>query len=59
MNIAMKVKAFRAKHGSTPPVAMITPAIAGPNIRAHWTITLFSATAFTTRSDPTISITKL
>ena len=38
---------------------MITPAIAGPSIRAHWTITLLSATALTTRSAPTISKTKL
>ena len=40
-NIAAKVNALSAKHGSTPTVAMITPAIAGPSMRAHCTITLF------------------
>ncbi len=33
--------------------------MAGPTMRAQWTITLFRLTAFTTRSGPTISITKL
>ena len=36
---------------------MITPAIAGPVIRAEWTRTLLRLTALTTRSGPTISIT--
>jgi len=40
-------------------VAISTPAIAGPTIRALCTITLFRLTALTTRSGPTISITKL
>ena len=47
------------KHSSTPTVAISTPAIAGPTIRAQCTITLFRLTAFTTRSGPTISMTKL
>ena len=33
--------------------------MAGPTMRAQCTITLFRLTAFTTRSGPTISITKL
>ena len=36
---------------------MITPAIAGPVIRAEWTRTLFRLTALRTRSGPTSSIT--
>ncbi len=48
-----------AKHGSTPIVAISTPARAGPTIRAECTITLLRLTALTTRSVPTISITKL
>ena len=42
-----------------PNVAIRIPAMAGPIIRALCTITLFRLTAFTTRSGPTISITKL
>ena len=38
--------------------AMTMPAIAGPVIRAEWTRTLLRPTALTTRSGPTISITK-
>jgi hypothetical protein len=48
-----------AKQGTTPKPAISSPAIAGPTIRAAWTMTLLRLTAFTTRSAPTISITKL
>ena len=47
------------KHGATPIVAIRMPAPAGPRIRAQCTSTLLSPTALTTRSAPTISITKL
>jgi hypothetical protein len=53
------VSALRAKQGPTPTVAISTPAIPGPTIRAAWTMTLLRLTALTTRSGPTISITKL
>ena len=39
--------------------AISSPPIAGPTIRADWTMTLLRLTALTTRSGPTISITKL
>ncbi len=52
-----KLAALMAKHGSTPTVAIRTPANAGPITRALWTRTLFRLTALTTRSLPTISIT--
>ncbi len=54
-----KVRALSAKHGATPSTAMSAPAIAGPMIRDEWMITLLRLTALTTRSAPTISITKL
>ena len=38
-------------------MAISSPAPAGPRIRAAWIRTLFRPTAFTTRSEPTISIT--
>ena len=38
---------------------MTAPALAGPMIRALWTMTEFSETALTTRSAPTSSMTKL
>ncbi len=57
--IATKVRALIAKQGTTPTVAIRMPAIAGPTIRAAWTMTLLRLTALTTRSGPTISITKL
>ncbi len=57
--IATNDKALTRKHGPTPSRAITPPAIAGPRIRDVWTITEFSATAFTTFSGPTISITKL
>ena len=43
----------------TPAKAMTAPAVAGPMIRALWTMTEFSETALTTRSAPTSSMTKL
>jgi hypothetical protein len=52
-----KLATFSAKQGSTPTVAISTPANAGPITRALWTRTLFRLTALTTRSEPTISIT--
>ena len=58
-SIARNETALIRKHGSTPTVAISTPAMAGPTIRAQCTITLFRLTALTTRSGPTISITKL
>ena len=42
-----------------PTVAIRIPAPAGPKMRAEWMRTLLRPTAFTTRSEPTISITKL
>ncbi len=57
--IAPKVSALSAKQGTTPTVAIRIPASAGPTIRAICTITLLRLTALTTRSEPTISITKL
>ena len=59
ITITGKVRALSKKHSSTPTVAISTPAMAGPTMRAQCTITLFRLTAFTTRSGPTISITKL
>ena len=53
------MSALIAKQGTTPTVAIRMPAIAGPTIRAICTITLLRLTALTTRSEPTISITKL
>jgi hypothetical protein len=53
-----KVSALSAKHVATPTSAITTPAVAGPTMRAVCTTTEFRATAFTTRSCPTISITK-
>ena len=40
-----------------PTVAISTPAIAGPVMRAEFATALFSATAFASRSRPTISST--
>ena len=57
--IATKVSALSAKQGTTPKPAISSPATAGPTIRAICTITLLRLTALTTRSGPTISITKL
>ena len=48
-----------AKQVLTPAKAMTAPALAGPTIRALWTMTEFSETALTTRSAPTSSMTKL
>ena len=58
MNIARNEKALTAKHGAMPTRAMIVPAAAGPMMREQCTTTLFNATAFKTRSEPTISTTK-
>ena len=58
-SIARKVSALMRKQGATPQVAITTPAIAGPAMRAVCTSTLLRPTALTTRSEPTISITKL
>ena len=52
-----KLAALSAKQGSTPMVAIRTPAKAGPITRALCTRTLFRLTALTTRSEPTISMT--
>ena len=57
--IAANVNALIRKHGATPTVAIRIPALAGPRIRAEWIRTLLRPTALTTRSAPTISITKL
>jgi hypothetical protein len=57
--IATKVSRLRPKAGTTPKPAISRPAIAGPTIRATSMITLFRLTALTSRSGPTISITKL
>src|SRR5690348_1628722 len=57
--IAAKERALSRKHGATPRVAMISPAPAGPRMRAEWIRTLFRLTALTTRAEPTISIAKL
>ncbi len=57
--IAPKLAALTRKHGSTPQSRISVPAIAGPITRAAWTRTLLRLTALTTRSGPTISITKL
>ena len=46
------------KQAPTPNSAISAPAAAGPRMRAEWTTTEFSETALTTRSGPTISITK-
>jgi hypothetical protein len=58
-NMARKVSALTAKHGAMPATAIRPPATIGPTIRALWTMTLFSDTALTTRSEPTSSMTKL
>ena len=57
MSIATNDSALSAKHGPTPSSAITVPASAGPTMRAVWTTTEFSATALTTRSCPTSSIT--
>jgi hypothetical protein len=57
--IAPKVSVLSAKQGTTPTVAIMIPARAGPSTRAVWTSTLLRLTALTTRSAPTSSITKL
>ena len=57
VTITRNVAAFTAKHADTPNSAISAPAAAGPTIRAECTSTEFSATALTTRSGPTISIT--
>ena len=49
----------RRSTAPTPTKAMTAPALAGPTIRALWTMTEFSETALTTRSAPTSSMTKL
>ena len=59
MIIAPKESALRRKQGPTPKVAITSPALAGPRIRAEWIRTLFRLTALTTRYEPTISIAKL
>ena len=58
-SMATKESALRAKQVLTPAKAMTAPALAGPTIRALWTMTEFSETALTTRSAPTSSMTKL
>jgi hypothetical protein len=57
--IAPKLAALTRKHGSTPQRRISPPAIAGPITREAWTRTLLRLTALTTRSGPTISMTKL
>ena len=57
--IAPNESAFSRKQSSIPPPAISRPASAGPVMRDVWIRTLWSPTALTTRSDPTISITKL
>ncbi len=57
--IAAKVAALIKKQGATPTVRISAPPAAGPKIRAAWIKTLLRPTALTTRSAPTISITKL
>ena len=59
ISIAPKDRALSRKHSAIPIVAITAPANAGPMIRADWMITLLRLTAFTTRSRPTSSITKL
>ena len=56
-SIAPNDSALMPKHGPTPISAISAPAIAGPTMRAVWTMTELSATALTTRSAPTSSIT--
>ena len=57
--MAAKVSELSRKQVAIPTVAISTPATAGPKMRAAWIRALFRPTAFTTRSDPTISVTKL
>ena len=57
--MATKESALSAKQVPTPAMAITAPAVAGPMIRALWTMTEFSETALTTRSAPTSSMTKL
>ena len=59
VSIAANDSALSAKQVPTPASAMTAPAVAGPMIRALWTMTEFSETALTTRSAPTSSMTKL
>ena len=59
MIIAPNESELIRKQGPTPISAMMPPAVAGPRMRDVWTTTEFSATALTTLSGPTISITKL
>ena len=54
-----KVRALTRKQVGRPAVAISAAAIAGPSKRPACTIDAFSDTALTTRSRPTISVTKL
>ena len=58
-SIAPNDAALIKKHCAMPTEAITAAAIAGPMIRAEWTIRLLRLTALTTRSRPTSSITKL
>src|SRR5438876_3213815 len=55
---AAKDAAFTRKQGAIPAVAIITPAMAGPMMRADVKLALFNETALATSSGPTIWITK-
>ena len=46
--MATKVNALKRKQGATPTVAIRIPALAGPRMRAAWTMTLLRLTALTT-----------
>ena len=55
---ATKLRPFTTNAAPIPIAAIVTPAIAGPAIRAMLNIAEFRATAFATSSRPTISMTK-
>jgi hypothetical protein len=57
ISITPNVIALMKKQASTPSSAMSPPAAAGPRMRDECTTTELSATALTTRSAPTISLT--
>ena len=59
MIIAANVSEFSRKQVAIPTVAIRIPASPGPKMRAAWISALLRPTAFTTRSEPTISVTKL
>jgi hypothetical protein len=55
---ARKLNVFTKNATGTPNAAIVSPATAGPRTLAPFTIAEFSATALTTSSRPTISMTK-